>query len=191
MSGTIDTALYEVLLQIATNTSGGGSNVTIVGPKGSQNTAGSVAVALATDQVAIPVNATIQGTPNVAVTNTPNVTPQTSTSGGSTPNHAISTATTNATSLKGSAGNVYGIQISNTNAAARFFKMYNTATTPTVGTTPIVKTVQVLGNSTTVLAFPEGLSFTTGIAYAATANMADADTTAIGAGDLAMEVDFK
>src|SRR5690242_4134795 len=60
------------------------------------------------------------------------------TSGGSNDFHLISAATTNATNIKASAGQVYGYDIYNNNAAVRFVKFYNKATAPTVGTdTPI------------------------------------------------------
>lgn len=189
MSGTVDLAMYRVLLQIATNTSSGGSAVTINAPKGQTTMVNSIPVVLASDESNVPVS--VQGTPNVAVTNTPAVLPQVGTTGGAGSNHAISAATTNGTNIKNSAGNLYGLQISNTNAAARYFKLYNLAVAPTVGSSTVYKTIQIPANSTVIAAFPEGLSFSTGISYAATTNMADADATAIGAGDLSMDVDFK
>lgn len=49
-----------------------------------------------------------------------------------------SAATTNATSVKATAGNIYTITLSNNGAAAAYFKLYNKATAPTVGTdTPL------------------------------------------------------
>lgn len=117
--------------------------------------------------------------------------PNAATSGGSIPYHLVSAASTNATSLKASAGQIYGFEVSNTNASARYLKFYNSASAPTVGTTTIVKTVQIPGNATVMRAYPVGLAFTTGIAYATTANLADADTTVIGAGDLSIDIDYK
>lgn len=113
-----------------------------------------------------------------------------STSGGATPYHLISAASTNATSLKASAGQVYGLALSNTNSSARYFKLYNLASAPTVGTSTISKTIQIPGNATVICAFPRGLYFSAGIAFATTANMADTDTTAVGAGDLSIDVDY-
>lgn len=96
-----------------------------------------------------------------------------------------SAATTNATVVKGSAGTVYGVLLSNINAAARFVKFYNKATAPTVGTdTPII-TIQIPANTT--LNFPIGelgLRFTTGIGLAITANAADSDTTAVAVSEI-------
>ncbi len=51
---------------------------------------------------------------------------------GTTPYHRVSTADTNATSVKASAGTHYGVQAGNVNAAARYLKLYDKATAPTV-----------------------------------------------------------
>lgn len=174
--------------------SGGGGNVTVVGPLGSQASTNGVSVTIASDQAAVAVKES--GTWTVQPGNTPNtsawlVQDVAATSGGSTPNHAISAASTNGTSLKASAGMIYGISISNTNAAARYFKIYNKASSPTVGTDTPVMTIQVPATSTVIRAFPVGLALSTGIAYAATGAMGDSDTTAIGAGDLSMDIDYK
>lgn len=116
---------------------------------------------------------------------------QATTTGGSTPSHALSAATTNATSLKASAGLVYGITISNTNAAARYFKLYDKASSPNVGTDTPKSTIQIPANATVARVYPVGLTFTLGIAYAATTGVADSDTGATGVNDLSMDVDYK
>src|SRR4051812_15077088 len=54
------------------------------------------------------------------------------TGGASMHNLPASAATTNATSVKGSAGTVYGIQAFNTSGATKFLKLYNKASAPTV-----------------------------------------------------------
>lgn len=117
--------------------------------------------------------------------------PNAATSGGSTASHTMSTASTNANSLKASTGMLYGFSISNANASARYFKLYNKASSPTVGTDTPVMTVQVPGNGTVIRAFPVGLVFGTGIAWAATGGIADSDTTAIGSNDCAIDIDYK
>jgi len=125
-------------------------------------------------------------------TNTGNI-GKTQTSGGSTPFHALSAASNNATSVKASAGQLYGVTISNTNAAARFFKLYNKASAPAPATDNalIVLTVQIPANSIVSLAFPEGMAFSTGIAFAAVVNISDTDNTSIGASDLSMDLRYK
>jgi hypothetical protein len=121
---------------------------------------------------------------------TQNVTPQATTTGGSTPSHTMSAASTNATSLKASAGLLYGFCISNANAAARYFKLYNKASAPTVGTDTPVTTIQVPANGTVIRAYPVGMTFSTGIAWAATGLITNADTTAIAANDLSIDIDY-
>lgn len=117
--------------------------------------------------------------------------PSAATSGGSTPYHLISAATTNATNVKNAAGNLYGFEISNTNAAARYVRFYDSASAPTMGTTPIKKTVQIPGNATVIRAYPVGLSFGSGIGFSTTTAMGDADTSTVGAGDLSIDLDYK
>ena len=98
----------------------------------------------------------------------------------------LSAATTNATSVKGSAGNIFGWSIQNTNAAARYVKLYNKASAPTVGTDTPVITLLIPGGSAGAgnNLSTTNISFTTGIAFATTVNPADADTTAVAANDL-------
>ena len=95
-----------------------------------------------------------------------------------------STASTNATNIKATAGKLYGITAYNTNASARFLKLYDKRTAPTVGTDiPIV--TFVLPATTLfspILAAP--IPFNLGISYAITGLVADTDTTAITAYDV-------
>src|SRR5450755_1763842 len=152
----------------------GGSTVTL----GSKTSANSFPIVIASDQGSMPM--TQSGTWTVQPGNTANTTPwlvtsQAGTAGGSTPYHKISAASTNATNVKASAGTVYGFEFSNTNSSARYVRFYNSSSAPTVGTTTIVKTVQVPGNTTVIRAYPVGLAFGTGISWSATGAMADAD----------------
>jgi hypothetical protein len=102
--------------------------------------------------------------------------------------HALtSAATTNGTSVKGSAGAIGFIYCVNLNAAVRFLKLFNKASGPTVGTdTPAV--VLPIPASTAGAGFmipiPGGVSFTTGIAYAITTGYTTADTGAVAAGEI-------
>lgn len=116
---------------------------------------------------------------------------QAATAGGSTPYHLISAASTNATNVKSSAGNVYGLSISNTNAAARFFKLYDKSSAPTVGTDVPKRTIQIPANATVICAFPVGLSFANGIGFSTNTGIADADTGAVGLNDLSLDLDYK
>lgn len=98
--------------------------------------------------------------------------------------HALTTAaTTNATSIRTSSSTVSAFVINNMSASAIYFKLYNKASAPTVGTDIPVLTFLVAANSTLPIEFGLlGIRFSTGIAYAITGAQADADTTAIAAG---------
>jgi hypothetical protein len=100
--------------------------------------------------------------------------------GASTTHHLISAATTNATSVKASAGCINTLQVSNANAAIRYLKLYNKASAPTVGTdTPVMTILLPASSNQTIGCGPYGIRFTTGIAYALTTGMAVADTGAV------------
>jgi hypothetical protein len=96
-----------------------------------------------------------------------------------------SAATTNATSVKASAGNVFGLAVSNQSAAAKFLKIYNKASAPTVGTDIPILTVPIpVANCVALDLGYEGLRCSTGIALAITNLIADADATAVAVGDV-------
>lgn len=94
-------------------------------------------------------------------------------------------ASTNATSAKASAGDVISITATNTTASLKYLKIYNKASAPTVGTdTPVLTIPLQPSNVPTMINIPGGLYCSTGIAYALTGAAADADTTALTAGDV-------
>lgn len=103
---------------------------------------------------------------------------------GTTPSRVNAIASTNATSLKASAGNIYGIHVFNVAAYDVFLKLYNKASAPTVGTDTPVWTIPVKAGGGFSANFPVGTPFGLGIAYAITKLQADTDTTAVVAGDL-------
>lgn len=108
----------------------------------------------------------------------------------------ISAASTNATSLKTSAGHIYAIQVFNTNAAARYLKLYNKATAPTVGTDVPIKVILIPGASASAGAgaapsWTTGFKFTVGIAYAVTTGAAHSDTGAVAAAEIVVNIDYK
>ena len=116
------------------------------------------------------------------------------TTGGLTMSKTTSAATTNATSLKASAGQVYAIQCFSVNAAVRYLKLYNKASAPTVGTDVPVKTIAIPGNAAgagVVLAWPHGLAFATGIAFALTTEATDAGTTGVAVSEITVNIDYK
>ena len=96
----------------------------------------------------------------------------------------VSAATTNATSTKASAGQLYGWVLSNTTAATKYFKLFNKASAPTVGTDTPYMTIPVPPNACVAVEFRSGIKFSTGIAFAITGAVGDTDTTAVAAGDV-------
>lgn len=142
------------------------------------------------------VAATQSGTWTVQIGNTPNSTPilQTpspSTTGGNSIGKVLSASGTNATSTKGSAGQVYQYQFSNTVATWRYVHFYNKASSPTVGTDVPVFTVGVPPGGAVGAGDIMGIVFATGIAYSITTGSADTDTGAAGVGDVTGQFTYK
>lgn len=111
--------------------------------------------------------------------------------------HLIAAATTNATSVKGSAATVFSCQLGGI-AGPAFLKIYNKATAPTVGTDTPVKTLIIPVASTAAngagsnISFgPGGLTLATGFAAAVTGVITDADTTAVAAASFAINCDYE
>lgn len=94
-------------------------------------------------------------------------------------------ASTNATSAKATWGKVHKVVGYNAAAAARYLKLYNKHTSPTVGTdTPIVTLYLPPATAFDIDFSNGGLVFGLGIAYALTTGSADSDTGALTAGDI-------
>lgn len=117
-----------------------------------------------------------------------------STTGGLTMHRTLSAATTNATNVKSSAGQVYALQVFNVNAAARYLKLYNSASAPTAGAGTPVKTYVIPGNTAGngfTIEVSKGMAFSSGIGFTITAAMADNDTTAVAANEIVVNIDYK
>jgi hypothetical protein len=108
----------------------------------------------------------------------------TATASGATASRINAAASTNATPLKASAGQVYTIDVFNAAAYNVFLKLYNKASAPTVGTDPPVMTIPIQAGGGFSKTWPNGFPFATGIAYAITKLQPDSDTTVVVAGDL-------
>lgn len=127
-------------------------------------------IATATQPVSGTVTATVTGGTTLPVT--------------PTQSFVNSAATTNATSTKASAGTVWSVVASNINAAARYLKLYNKASAPTVGTdVPVLVIPLPAGQVVTVDGGSNGIRFGTGIAWALTSGAADSDTGAVSASE--------
>jgi hypothetical protein len=109
-----------------------------------------------------------------------------------TPFDLNSAATTNATSVKATAGTLYQATLTNVSAAAKFVKLYNKASAPTVGTDVPVATYQLLtsAGASTYQFGAQGWRFNLGIALAITGGLAIADSTAVAAGDVQVHLDY-
>ncbi|MGE0371941.1 MAG: hypothetical protein AB7Q01_08645 [Gammaproteobacteria bacterium] len=102
----------------------------------------------------------------------------------------ISAASTNATSAKASQGNLYSILAVNTNAAARYLKLYNKATAPTVGTDTPVMTIILPPSVPIEITTSIGWGFSLGIAFALTTGIADTDTNAVAANEIVVNLGY-
>jgi hypothetical protein len=114
------------------------------------------------------------------------------TTGGVSVYRLLSAATTNSNNIKSTAGQIYGWYLFNTSAAIKYVKLYNKATAPTVGTDvpimtfPLPATDGAVQNPSGV-----GIPFATGIGIAITGAPADADTTAVAANDVIVNLFYK
>jgi len=152
---------------------------------------------LASNTLAANNGSVTSGTQRVTIADdsTGQIAPTPKTSGGLSTSKTISAASTNATSVKGSAGQVYAIYAHNTNAAVRYLKLYNKASSPTVGTDTPVLTLPIPGNAAGAGFVLDtggmGIAFGTGIALALTTGVADADTGAVAANEIVVNLLYK
>lgn len=101
----------------------------------------------------------------------------------------ISAATTNAASVKASAGNIYGWFLFNGHQTyTRYVKFYDKATAPVVGTDVPVMTIPLPSGAGANVSFPQGVGFTNGIALAITASVNDNASDAIGADEVVINL---
>lgn len=113
------------------------------------------------------------------------------TSDGLTTYNLISAATVNATSVKASAGNVYGIQVFNNGATIRYLKLYNLAVAPTVGTSTPVKVIMIPAGGGAVIQSNNGIEFSTGIAFSLNTGIANTDAVAVAVSEISVNIDYK
>lgn len=96
----------------------------------------------------------------------------------------ISAAMTNLQQVKIGTANLKGALIINTNAAARFVKLYDSTDAPVVGTTVPAVTIEIPASGFYSQNWNDGINFSHTIWMATTVNAVDSDATAVGAGDL-------
>lgn len=117
------------------------------------------------------------------------------TSGGLTMGHAIAAANNNATSLKGSAGQLYMASVYNNTTYPVYLKFCNKATACTCGTNSgsdaILFAVAAQAGTEREIHTEEGIAFSTGIAYCGVKGMADTDNTSLVASDAVFDFLYK
>lgn len=128
--------------------------------------------------------------PTLPITN-PSVFAVPQTAGGTSDYHLISAASTNANNVKASAGQIYGYELGNNGASDAWVKLYNTAGTPTAGSGTPFRTIYVPKGNRASFHSTTGLNMGTGIGLTITGGAADADTTAVGAAQVTVEIDYK
>jgi hypothetical protein len=101
----------------------------------------------------------------------------------------LTTASTNSTSCKGSAGNVYGYEIYNTTTTVYYLRLYNTSSAPACSSaTGFIRSIPVppaaasgqVGGA--VSNFSAAVGFGTGIGYCVTGGSSSTDNTSAAAG---------
>lgn len=121
----------------------------------------------------------------------PAVNPTPATSGGCSMFSKISLGTSSdETNVKSTPGQLYGIHVSNKNAAARYLKVYDAAAAPTLGAGTPKKRIYVPAGGRVDLTFPVGTAFASGIGYALTTGVADSDTVRVAADDMIVEMEY-
>ncbi len=115
--------------------------------------------------------------------------------GGSSTYTFLSTAAVQAAAIKTSAGQVIGLHFFNLNAAARYVRLYNQATSPAnTDTANIVWRGMIPGNTAGtgfVVDSISGINFSTGIGIRVTAAIADNDNTSLAANEIMGNVLYK
>lgn len=114
-------------------------------------------------------------------------------SGGLSVASTILTTGTPTVTVKASAGQIYGLTATNASATIAFLKVYNLATATAGSNTPIMR-VMIPGNANgagIVLPQETGVACSTGISYALTGAIADADTTTCAGGTYIVNIFYK
>jgi len=179
--GTVDNTNWFSVLATPMGATGGVTSTTAVG-------AFLVDVTLAV-RFRLRLSAYTSGTVIGGVVQTQAVSP----AAGTTAFRRLSTADINAIAVKASAGKLLAGAIFNESASKRYVKFYNKASAPAPATdTALLVFTLVLQPNTLVyidqVLGSTGHSFTTGISYAITAALADADVTAIAANEVTMNL---
>jgi hypothetical protein len=118
--------------------------------------------------------------------------PGKATSGGFSNSSINSAASNNATAVKGSAGQVYGVHIYNNASYPIYVKFYDKATAPAPGTDNalLVRRIGVQAGVHRDVVFAAGLPFANGIGLAIVKGITDTDNTSVAANDCLVETEY-
>lgn len=110
-----------------------------------------------------------------------------------TPQTYLSAATTNATAVKTTPCKLGFLAVSNVNAAARYLKVFNKASAPTVGTDTPVLNICIPGGGAagafTNVPIPlGGLNFSLGLSFALSTGSPLLDNNAVAANEIAINI---
>lgn len=135
----------------------------------------------------VSINQTTPGSTNAVALSTATV-------GGGTPYTLASANTTNATTIKASAGQIYEIDAQNNGTAEAYLLMFNTASTPTCTATPIhILQIPAVGSPNSVSGFvipyANGDAYSTGISFCITT--AIGGTGAVAANQVTINASYK
>jgi hypothetical protein len=103
-------------------------------------------------------------------------------------------ATNNATSVKASAGQVYGLQVFNVTATVIYLKLYDKASAPAPASDTPVKVIPIPANTAVggaIIKWEQGVQFSTGIAYAVVTGLSSTDNTAVAVNSGVVNIDYK
>ena len=103
----------------------------------------------------------------------------------------VSANTNNATVVKAGPGLLYGFSVNNINAAVRYLKFYDKASTPAPATDAEALVVAVPTVSSQTVMFPVPLEFGVGISWALVTGIAANDNTAVAAAEHVVTVFYR
>lgn len=107
---------------------------------------------------------------------------------GNIPFRRVSTADNNAVCLKAKATRLVALVVGNINAAVRYLKFYDKASTPAPGTDTPVFVVPIPGGGSAgaggTIPLGEGIPFYNGLSMALVTGIADSDNTGVAANEI-------
>lgn len=105
--------------------------------------------------------------------------------------HIVSVGSDNAQNIKNAAATLFAVRVFNNAGYPVYVKLYNKATTPTVGTDTPFKTIGVqAGTQRDVAISGGGITMGTGIGLGIVKGIADSDDTAVLASDCVVDVEY-